>query len=754
MRPLLFVLFSVAAIAQVSQPGIKTVTTLPATCPTNGSNGVVYLLSGGSSGPYYCYPQDMWNAITGSSVGAAFSAITGGTNTGAAMVVGTGASLGTSGSGTIAATTATALAANPTDCSAGQYANAIAANGDLTCAQVAYSQVTGTPTIFNQTIQDEGSSVTQRSTMNFVGAGVSVADSGGKTTVTISGGGGGCSPSGSSGQILVDDGAGGCSSTTPTISGSTITATLSGNASTATALASNPTDCSAGQYANAIAASGNLTCGQVAYSDVSGTPTLRYQTVQDEGSGLTQRATINFTGSGITCTDNSGSSRTDCTVSGSGGAPAFSDITSATNTAAAMVVGSGASLAVSGSGTIAATTAAALASNPSDCTSGQYANAIAANGNLTCGQVAYSELSGTPTTNVTAASTFGTDNVLVRSDGTGRGTQATGITVDDSDNVRIPGSIATGSSPPAVTGTGIIGMGETTGQACVSGADCLIADSASHKILASFNNDTASALIRASDTASANTASKVVTRDGSGNFSAGTITAALTGNADTATALASNPTDCSSNQFANAIAASGNLTCAALTLAGAQFANQGTTTTVLHGNASGNPSFGAVVSADLNITTTTCSNQFVRSVSSGAVGTCASIAQADLPATTRNRGISFSIGDPAGSALSVASTTTAYVTVPFACTISAYNLLVDSGTITVKFWKVATGTAIPTSGNSISTSGVGISSGTAIHSTTVSDFTSTTVSANDIMAMNVTAASGPKYVSGVLQCDQ
>jgi hypothetical protein len=41
---------------------------------------------------------------------------------------------------------------------------------------------------------------------------------------------------------------------------------------------------------------------------------------------------------------------------------------------------------------------------------------------------------------------------------------------------------------------------------------------------------------------SANTASAIVARDGSGDFSAGTITAALTGNADTATALSSNRT--------------------------------------------------------------------------------------------------------------------------------------------------------------------------------------------------------------------
>lgn len=39
-----------------------------------------------------------------------------------------------------------------------------------------------------------------------------------------------------------------------------------------------------------------------------------YQTIQDETSALTQRATVNFTGPNVTCADNSGSSRTDCTV--------------------------------------------------------------------------------------------------------------------------------------------------------------------------------------------------------------------------------------------------------------------------------------------------------------------------------------------------------------------------------------------------------------------------------------------------------
>lgn len=42
---------------------------------------------------------------------------------------------------------------------------------------------------------------------------------------------------------------------------------------------------------------------------------------------------------------------------------------------------------------------------------------------------------------VTAASAFANDNRLLRSDGTGRGAQASGITIDDSDNVTIPGNL-------------------------------------------------------------------------------------------------------------------------------------------------------------------------------------------------------------------------------------------------------------------------------------------------------------------------
>lgn len=42
--------------------------------------------------------------------------------------------------------TASALAANPADCGANQYATAIAANGDLTCSQPAFSDLSGSAT--------------------------------------------------------------------------------------------------------------------------------------------------------------------------------------------------------------------------------------------------------------------------------------------------------------------------------------------------------------------------------------------------------------------------------------------------------------------------------------------------------------------------------------------------------------------------------------------------------------------------------
>jgi hypothetical protein len=74
-----------------------------------------------------------------------------------------------------------------------------------------------------------------------------------------------------------------------------VTGNVSGVAGTAVALASNPSDCSAGQYATTIAANGNLTCAQVAYSQISGTPSIP--------KILTSKLTSQFDKSNTTLTD-------------------------------------------------------------------------------------------------------------------------------------------------------------------------------------------------------------------------------------------------------------------------------------------------------------------------------------------------------------------------------------------------------------------------------------------------------------------
>lgn len=72
-----------------------------------------------------------------------------------------------------------------------------------------------------------------------------------------------------------------------------------------------------------------------------------------------------------------------------------------------------------------------------------------------------------------------------------------------------------------------------------------------------------------------------ITQAGAGTFStlaATTFTGAVVGNASTATALAANPTDCSTGEFATGIAANGNLTCA-VPASGSSSATASTATT-------------------------------------------------------------------------------------------------------------------------------------------------------------------------------
>jgi len=68
------------------------------------------------------------------------------------------------------------------------------------------------------------------------------------------------------------------------------------------------TDASAGQ--NLFGCTATDTWTQLG----SGADGVGYDEVLDEAGGLTKRAKLNFTGAGVSCADNSGATRTDCTI--------------------------------------------------------------------------------------------------------------------------------------------------------------------------------------------------------------------------------------------------------------------------------------------------------------------------------------------------------------------------------------------------------------------------------------------------------
>jgi hypothetical protein len=135
---------------------------------------------------------------------------------------------------------------------------------------------------------------------------------------------------------------------------------------------------------------------------------------------------------------------------------------------------------------------------------------------------------------------------------------------------------------------------------------------------------------------------------------------------------------------------------------------------------------------------------------SGGVATVTASGTPSANSLIRTIGAGF---DGGGSALTSGATQTTYFTVPFACTIAAWNITVDTGTITFDIWKIATGTAIPTSANTITAAALpAISTGTAIHSTTLTGWT-TSVSANDIFGININTVATATKASLTVQCN-
>lgn len=283
-----------------------------------------------------------------------------------------------------------------------------------------------------------------------------------------------------------------------------------------------------------------------------------YSTIDSNGSAITQRSTVNFiqgTNMTVSCVDNAGATRSDCTFTSSATAStAFSALTGSTNTTAAMVVGSGATLGTSGTGTITATamplsglTASAASTtiangdnpflwNSATTTAGRIAlkigettaststgtpynlQVITLIGSTATPLNATNSLNGSqtlPTLSITP--TWNTSGVvdaalLVNVTNTASGTASKLIdlqiggtsqfSIDKAGNGIMLGSLSTGATPPSASvcaaGTGGMWCGGegTAATGTFSAADGFWADSTQHGLMANFNGGGALPLVQ------------------------------------------------------------------------------------------------------------------------------------------------------------------------------------------------------------------------------------------------------------------
>jgi hypothetical protein len=276
------------------------------TCSRSGSVGTIASSGGGGSNPNVTCAADealrwdgsSWSCI--SKIRAAWMADAG-----------------------ITAQTATALASDPTDCGPNQYATAINASGDLTCSQVAYSQLTGTPTIPPDTsgasywTRTPEASLSNETAMSSLGTGIVLNTSGTGTPSIYAGAA--CTnqfirsldalgaPTCNSVHLATDT-----TGTLPISKGGTTETAATDNA---VLVGVDNTDWAP----KVLPSCSNPTTDKLLYNTTTrsfscGTDQTGggYATIEDDGTALPQRTTLNFVGDGIECKDVS--AKTVCNI--------------------------------------------------------------------------------------------------------------------------------------------------------------------------------------------------------------------------------------------------------------------------------------------------------------------------------------------------------------------------------------------------------------------------------------------------------
>lgn len=306
-------------------------------------------------------------------------------------------------------------------------------------------------------------------------------------------------------------------------------------------------------------------------------------------------------------------------------------------------------------------------------------------------------------------------------------------------------SFASGTSPPAVTpGTGGVPYACTEGTVpsvgAAAGVDIAYCDSTQHGVLQSRNNG---AYLPIPQGPASTTSAHVACWNSTNGGLLSDCTAAPSGFTLVAPVLGTPASGVMTNMTGLALAGTplttrGDILVANSTPALARLAI-GAANTVLHGSST-DPSYSAIVNGDIANSTI--------DLTAKVTGL---LPAANIASNVRVRGLGASFQN-GGSALVAGAT--AYFTIPYACTISAWNVSVDAGTATIDIWKIGTGTAIPTVSNTITASATpAISTGTSVHSTTLTAWT-TSVTANDIFGINLKTVATATQANLVVECDQ
>jgi len=179
-------------------------------------------------------------------------------------------------------------------------------------------------------------------------------------------------------------------------------------------------------------------------------------------------------------------------------------------------------------------TATALAADPADCSAGEVAIGINASGVAQCAPIVNTGVSG-------STSPIDSDALY--------------------DHNAAAGAHSAGIAGEAATATALAANGAncSAGQAPL-GVDASGAVESCFDVYTETEGGTHAALVGSDEVhgaTSTNVVSQIVARDGSGDFAAGTITAALSGNATTATGLAANGANCAAGEIALGVDASG-----------------------------------------------------------------------------------------------------------------------------------------------------------------------------------------------------